>query len=150
MTNRLTIDEFFTALKLQNKSPCIDTVESRQAVERKVTSLTKYYPIKDRWPVLDLESAYESYLNNRTDLMRLVNEYGYSGVVNLEGYDERYTIDEWFGDFLIQYKLKDTSDVRTKMIKELSNDEKWNAGDLYQAYQKAVRFSLINLIKDIF
>ena len=147
MTDRLTIAEFFSALKDQEKKPYIDNAESRKAVEWNVKSFAKFYPIKDRWPILDLESAYESYLNNRHDLKSLVSTYGYNGIINLDGYDERYSIEEWFGDFTIQYKLKDTPSIRERMRKIPCSGDKWRAPDIDEAYQKSL--SLFFFIKKI-
>lgn len=150
MTDRLNIEEFFAALKVQGKKPFIDTSEARQQVYENVKSLTIYYPIQDRWPVLDLESAYESYLNHRPDLATLVRIYGYKGVVNLDGFDEKYTMHEWFGDFIVQYGLKDTFSIRKQMLEKLPAGSKWEASDLYEAYEKSTKLTITNLFKAIF
>ncbi|WP_152038211.1 hypothetical protein [Paraburkholderia hospita] len=61
-------------------------------------ALCASYPIQERRPVLDLESAYQHALNELPDVQDLVRD-GYTGTVNLRGYDDTYTMDEWFGDF---------------------------------------------------
>lgn len=57
--------------------------------------------------------------------------------MNLRGYDETYTLDEWFDDFRIEYKLVDTPEIRAKILMHLSPKSSWEPRDIYQANKKA-------------
>ena len=150
MTDRLTVDEFFSVLLSQDRQPRIDTPESREKVLEHVRSLGRHYAVQDRWPILDLESAYERYLNNRSDLAVLVRKYGYRGVINLRGFDETYSMDEWFVDFTAQYRLNDSIDVREKMYRLLPPGGKWPAARLNQAYESATKVTIASFFKALF
>lgn len=150
MADRLTVPEFFAALRSQGVQPLIDTPEVRKRVLANVQSLTAHYPIKDRWPVLDLESSYERILNNSPALLNFVTSYCYRGFIKLHGFDETYSMDEWFGDFTVEYRLNDTSEIRMRMQAVLGPGNSWPASGLYQAYQEATKFRAVNLLKSIF
>jgi hypothetical protein len=92
MADRLTIQEFFEAPREQEISPLVDTAAVRAGVDEWVRALSASYPIQERWPVLDLESAYQQVLNELPNVLDLVRE-GYTGTVNLRGYDNTYTMD---------------------------------------------------------
>jgi hypothetical protein len=138
MATRLTVDEFFDALHAQGIQPLIDTPASREVVTVLVKQLCTHYPIQGRWPVLDLETAYEGMLNSRSDLLDLWKQ-GYKGTINLSGYDQTYSLDEWFDDFRRAYKLEDTTRVRATMQGKLPPGTSWAASSLYQAYKHATR-----------
>ncbi|AUT76507.1 hypothetical protein [Paraburkholderia hospita] len=93
MADRLTVQEFFDALRAQKISPLIDTPAVRVSVDTRVRALCASYPIQEHWPVLDLESAYQQALNELPNVQDLVRD-GYTGTVNLRGYDGTYTMDE--------------------------------------------------------
>ena len=63
MVDRLTVDEFFDALHEQRVYPLLDTPQARKVVQAIARAYGSEYSIKDRWPVLDLESAYEGHIN---------------------------------------------------------------------------------------
>lgn len=86
---RVTIQEFFDALREQKISPLVDTQAVRAGVDARVRALCVSYPIPGRWPVLDLESAYQQTLNELPNVPDLVSD-GYRRTVNLRGYDNIY------------------------------------------------------------
>ena len=137
MVTRITVDEFFAAMKKAGAYPLLDTPDVRTAVEKNVRALCAEYPIKDRWPVLDLESAYEGYLNAQPPLFEW-HKNGYDGTVHAGPRDSKYALDEWFGDFSVQWQLKNTPEVRAKMLELLSRGEAWLSPELYAAHKKAV------------
>ncbi|EUC12462.1 hypothetical protein [Paraburkholderia hospita] len=140
MADRLTVQEFFDALRAQKISSLIDTPAMRVSVDRRVRALCASYPIQERWPVLDLESAYQQALNELPNVQDLVRD-GYTGTVNLRGYDGTYTMDEWFGDFAGQWVLNDTPHIRATMLEQLSAGRTWKSPELWDAYKKAIRTS---------
>src|SRR5258708_5442589 len=107
MADRLTVQEFFDALRAQKISPLVDTAAVRAGVDSRGRARCASYPIQERWPVLDLEIAYQQTLNELPDVQDLVRD-GYPGTINLRGYDDTYTMAEWFGDFAGQWVLNDT------------------------------------------
>jgi hypothetical protein len=94
MADRLTVQQFFEALRAQNITPLVDTPAVRASVDSRVRVLCVDYPIQDRWPVLDLETAYEQTLNDLPNLLDLARD-GYLGTVKLRDFDETYAMDEW-------------------------------------------------------
>ena len=64
---------------------------------------------------LDLESAYVAYLNAQPDIV-VWHRNGYIGTIRIRNFDETYTLDEWFGDFIRQWNLKDTDGIRAAML----------------------------------
>lgn len=138
MVARLTVDEFFDALHNKQVYPLVDTPKVRMIVEKTVRAICADYPVKDRWPVLDLESAYESYLNAQPTLVDW-HQNGYKGTVQAGSFDDRYTLDEWFGDFTKQWNLKDTSEVRAVMLARLPDGVTWRSPDLYSAHECAIK-----------
>ncbi len=149
MVTRLTIDEFFEALKKRRAYPLVDTPRTREIVGKTVRALCADYPIKDRWPVLDLESAYEGYLNAQPEIVKW-HEGGYNGTVRAGSFDEKYTLDEWFGDFTKQWQLKNTSEVRNAMLKALPDESSWRSPDLYKAHKEAVEATAKGFFKRLF
>lgn len=137
MAARISLDEFFEGLRAQGGYPVIDSVEVREAMLRKLDHIARHYPNKSSWPVADIELAYEQYLNNSQDLAKYVREFSYLGTVNLRGYDETYSMNEWFDDFRIEYKLVDTPEVRKQMLFYLPGGETWPPSKLYQAHAAA-------------
>lgn len=131
MVDRLTVDEFFDAMRRQMITPLVDTPTARRAVAGNVRALCSGYKIRDRWPVLDLESAYEGYLNAQDNLLEL-HSAGYRGTINLRGYDDHYDLDEWFGDFTTQWLLIDTPSVRRRMLSLLGPGSRWRSPQLYE------------------
>jgi hypothetical protein len=111
MADRLTVQQFFDALRAQKISPLVDTPAVRASVDARLRAFRASYPIQERWPVLDLESAYQQTLNELPDVQDLVRD-GYTGTVNLRGYDDTCTMDEWFGDFVARWVLNDTPHIR--------------------------------------
>jgi hypothetical protein len=138
MADRLTVQEFFEALREQKISPLVDTPAVRTSVDAQVRALCASYPIQERWPVLDLESAYQQTLNELPNVLDLVRD-GYTGTVNLRGYDDTYTMDEWFGDFAEQWVLRDTPHVRATMLELLPAASTWQSPRLWEAYKNATR-----------
>jgi hypothetical protein len=138
MADRLTVQEFFEALCEQKISPLVDTPAVRASVDARVRALCASYPVQERWPVLDLESAYQQTLNELPNVQDLVSD-GYTGTVNLRGYDNTYTMDEWFGDFAGQWVLNDTPPVRATMLEQLPAGRTWKSPELWDAYKKASR-----------
>ncbi|NPT54591.1 hypothetical protein [Paraburkholderia elongata] len=132
MADRLTVQEFFDALQAQKISPLVDTPAVRASVDARVRALCAGYPIQERWPVLDLESAYQQTLNELSDVLDLVRD-GYTGTVNLRGYDDTYTMDEWFGDFTGQWVLNDTPHIRATMLEQLPAGRTWKSPQLWGA-----------------
>ncbi|AXF05550.1 hypothetical protein [Paraburkholderia hospita] len=108
------------------------------SVDTRVRALCASYPIQERWPVLDLESAYQQALNELPNVHDLVRD-GYTGTVNLRGYDDTYTMDEWFGDFAGQWVLNDTPHIRATMLEQLSAGRTWKSPELWDAYKKTTR-----------
>ena len=149
MADRLTVEEFFDVMRVQQIYPLLDTKPVREIVERNVRALCPGYPIKNRWPVLDLESAYEGYLNGQPELVRW-HKNGYSGTVNIKGFDNTYEIDEWFNDFRIQWSLVDTPSVQRKMIGLLPTGSKWSSPALYKAHKEATMFTIGGLLHRLF
>lgn len=149
MVDRLTIEEFFDAMHSQGVYPLLDTDRVRKAVQAMVRVYCADYPIKDRWPVLDLESAYEGHVNAQPDLIDF-HRNGYNGVIHLRGFDETYRLDEWFDDFRIVWRLIDTHEVRTKMASKLPPGTKWKSPVLYAAHDQATKFSLPGLLRRVF
>jgi hypothetical protein len=88
--------------------------------------------------VLDLESAYQQTLNELPNVLDLVRA-GYTGTVNLRGYDDSYTMDEWFGDFAEQWALNDTPPIRATMLELLPPASTWQSPRLWDAYKSATR-----------
>ena len=146
MADRITVDEFFEALRAQNISPLVDTPEVRANVSSRVRTLCAAYPIQGRWPVLDLESAYEQTLNELPNLPDLARA-GYMGTVKLRGFDATYALDEWFDDFSSQWALTDTSQIRAAMLQLLPPDNAWASPALWQAYKAATRPSPKSLLR---
>jgi hypothetical protein len=138
MADRLTVQEFFEALREQKISPLVDTPAVRASVDARVRALCASYPIQERWPVLDLESAYQQTLNELPNVQDLVID-GYSGTVNLRGYDDTYTMDEWFGDFAGQWVLNDTPLIRATMLEQLTAGRTWKSPQLWAVYKNATR-----------
>jgi hypothetical protein len=138
MADRLTVQEFFDALRAQKITPLVDTPEARASVDARVRAFCASYPIQERWPVLDLESAYQQTLNELPDVQDLVRD-GYTGTVNLRGYDDTYTMDEWFGDFAEQWALNDVPHIRATMHEQLPAGRTWKSSELWDAYKKATR-----------
>src|SRR3989304_5539730 len=87
MVDRLTVDEFFDAMREQHVYPLIDTPTARRVVQAVVRAYGADYPIKDRWPVLDLESAYEGHVNAHENLLEF-HKNGYNGTIHLQGFDD--------------------------------------------------------------
>jgi hypothetical protein len=137
MTTRLTVDQFFDAIRERGVYPLVDTAEARAIVQRNVKALCSEYPIKDRWPVLDLESAYEAFLNAQPNLLEW-HRNGYRGTIRAGDFDDTYTLDEWFGDFTRQWSLRDTPDVRAAMLALLPRGGTWRSPELYAAHKKVV------------
>jgi hypothetical protein len=148
MVDRLTVDEFFEALRSQNVYPLVDTPSTRKIVQAVAKAYGSEYPIKDRWPVLDLESAYEGHLNAHANLLEF-HKNGYSGTINLRGFDDQYTLDEWFDDFRSRWSLVDTSSTRQKMLAALPVGKKWQSPQLYEAHNAALKGTLKGLIRRI-
>ena len=138
MADRLTVQEFFDALRAQKISPLVDTPAVRASVDARVRALCASYPIQERWPVLDLESAYQQTLNELPNVEDLVRD-GYTGTINLHGFDDTYTMDEWFGDFGGQWVLNDTPHVRATMLELLPPASTWLSPTLWLAYKNAAR-----------
>ncbi|MPW22404.1 hypothetical protein GCT13_37655 [Paraburkholderia sp. CNPSo 3157] len=138
MADRLTVQEFFAALREQKINPRVDTPAVRASVDARVRALCASYPIQERWPVLDLESAYQQTLNELPNVMDLVRD-GYTGTVNLRGYDDTYTMDEWFGDFAEQWALCDAPHIRAAMLELLPRASTWPSPRLWEAYKNATR-----------
>jgi hypothetical protein len=89
--------------------------------------------------VLDLESAYQQTLNELPNVLDLVSD-GYTGTVNLQGYDNTYTMDEWFGDFAEQWSLNDIPHIRAAMLELLPlGSSTWPSPKLWDAYRNAGR-----------
>jgi hypothetical protein len=82
------------------------------------------------WPVLDLESAYQQTLDELPDVLDPVSD-GYRGTVNLQGYDNTYTMDEWFGDFAEQWALNDMLHIRAAMLELLPTTTTWLSATLW-------------------
>lgn len=146
MVDRLTIDEFFNALHAQGIYPLIDTPDARKVVNAVVRAYGANYPIKDRWPVLDLESAYEGHVNAQSKLSEFCRN-GYKGTINLHGFDDTYSMDEWFDDFRIQWRLIDTPAVRRKMLECMPQGPRWESPVLYAAHETSVKGSLRGLLR---
>ena len=138
MADRLTVQEFFEALGEQKISPLVDTPAVRAGVDTRVRALCASYPIQRRWPVLDLECAYQQVLNELPNVLDLVSD-GYTGTVNLRGYDGTYTMDEWFGDFAEQWALNDMPHIRAAMLELLPPTTTWLSPTLWQAYKNVNR-----------
>ena len=136
--DRLTVQEFFEALGEQKISPLVDTPAVRSRVDTRVRALCASYPIQRRWPVLDLECAYQQVLNELPNVLDLVSD-GYTGTVNLRGYNSTYTMDEWFGDFAEQWALNDTPHIRAAMLELLPAATTWPSHTLWQAYKNLSR-----------
>lgn len=134
MADRLTVDEFFEALRAQGLYPLIDTPRARKVVEAVVRAYGAHYPIQGRWPVLDLESAYEGHLNTQPELAEFCRQ-GYSGRITLRGFDDTYSLDEWFADFRIPWGLVDTPRVRHEMLGRLPPGPQWKSPLLCAAYE---------------
>ena len=147
MAARITLDEFFSALRRQGGSPVIDTQLVRMVLLRKLEQIGRNYPVKFTWPVADIEFAYEQFLNNSRDQLQRTREFGYLGTVNLKAYDETYTLDEWFDDFRIEYALTDTPEVRQKMTSLLPPGNSWPPARLYQSH-KAVTQPLPHSLRE--
>ncbi|MEW9584700.1 hypothetical protein [Paraburkholderia sp. DGU8] len=64
MADRLTVQQFLDALRAQSITPLVDTPAVRASVDNRARVFCVGYPIQDRWPVLDLEAAYEQTLND--------------------------------------------------------------------------------------
>jgi hypothetical protein len=138
MADRLTVQDFFDALRAQKISPLVDTTAVRASVDGRVRALCASYPVQERWPVLDLECAYQQVLNELPNVLDLVRD-GYTGTVNLRGYDSTYTMDEWFGDFAEQWALNDTPHIRAAMVELLPPTSTWLSPTLWLAYKNATR-----------
>lgn len=149
MVTRLTVDEFFDALKKRRAYPLVDTPRTREIVAKTVRALCTNYPIKDRWPVLDLESAYEGYLNAQPELVEW-HKNGYDGTVRAGLFDNKYTLDEWFGDFKVQWRLADTPEVRSHMLASLPRDSSWVSPKLYEAHKNAVSAGTAGFFRRLF
>jgi hypothetical protein len=148
MVDRLTVDEFFDALRDQRVYPLVDTPTARKVVQAVARAYGSDYPIKDRWPVLDLESAYEGHVNAHVNLIEF-HKNGYSGTVSLRGFDERYTLDEWFDDFRSQWALVDDQHTRQKMLRLLPTGDKWLSSELYGAHENSVKGTLKGLVRKL-
>jgi hypothetical protein len=138
MADRLTVQEFFDALRAQKISPLVDTPAVRASVGARVRALCASYPIQERWPVLDLEDAYQQSLNELPNVHDPVRD-GHTGTVNLRGYDDTYTMHEWFGDFAGQWVLNDTPHIRATMLEQLPAGRAWKSPQLWTAYKNATR-----------
>jgi hypothetical protein len=138
MADRLTVQEFFEALRAQKIRPLVDTQAVRVSIDARVRVLCASYPIQGRWPVLDLESAYQQTLNELPNVLDLVRD-GYRGTVNLQGYDNTYTMDEWFGDFAEQWALNDMPHIRAAMLELLPPTATWLSPTLWLAYKNVSR-----------
>ena len=149
MVARLTVDEFFTAMREQGVYPLVDTLTARKVVHAVARAYGSEYPIKDRWPILDLESAYEGHLNGHADIIEF-HRNGYSGTVNLRGFDDRYTMDEWFNDFRSQWSLIDDHRTRQDMLARLPPGDRWRSSELYEAHESAVRKTLKGVVRRLF
>lgn len=149
VVDRLTVDELFEALHAQRIYPLIDSPAARKVVQAVARAYGAEYRIKDRWPVLDLESAYEGHLNAHTDTVEF-HRNGYDGTIRLQGFDDRYTMDEWFDDFRSQWSLIDTSDTRRSMLSHLPPGDMWKSAQLYEAHESAVRGTLRGLARRLF
>jgi hypothetical protein len=90
MAGRMTVQEVSEALRAQKINPLVDTQAVRASVDVRVRALCASYPIQERCPVLDLESAYQRTLNELLNVPDLVSD-GYTGIVNLRGYDNACT-----------------------------------------------------------
>ena len=88
--------------------------------------------------MLDLESAYQQTLNELPNVLDLARD-GYTGTVNLRGYDNTYTMDEWFGDFAEQWALNDMPHIRAAMLELLPATSTWPSPRLWAAYKHATR-----------
>ena len=135
MADRLTVQQFFDALRAQNITPLADTPAVRASVDNRVRNLCTGYPIQGRWPVLDLESVTLNDLPNLLDLAR----DDYLGTVNLRDFDETYAMNEWFDDFRQQWGLTDLPRIRAVMLELLPAGRTWKSPELWAAYKKAAR-----------
>ena len=149
MVTRLTVDEFFDALAKQRAYPLVDTPRVREIVARTTRALCADYPIKDRWPVLDLESAYEGYLNGQPELVEW-HRNGYNGTVKAGTFANTYDLNEWFDDFRVQWNLVDTPEVRNKMLSLLPHARTWRSPSLYEAHQRAVKGTMKGFLTGFF
>jgi hypothetical protein len=138
MADRLTIEEFFEALNAQKITPLVDTPEVKASVSSRVRVLCAGYAIQDRWPILDLETAYEQTLNELPNVLDL-SRAGYRGTIKLRDFDESYSLDEWFGDFAQQWSLTDSPHIRNAMLHSLPPGETWKSPALWKAYRTASR-----------
>jgi len=146
MVARLTVDQFFDALCDHRAYPLIDTPRVRDIVGKNVRALCADYPIKDRWPLLDLESAYVAYLNAQPDIV-VWHRNGYIGTIRIRNFDETYTLDEWFGDFTRQWNLKDTDGIRAAMLALLPPGRAWRSPVIFAAHKKAVESTTSKLAR---
>lgn len=134
MASRISLDDFFLALRKHGGYPVVDSPEIRAILLKKLAQISQNYPIKSAWPVADVEFAYEQYLNNSPDQIIHTREYRYMGTVNLKGFNRAYSLDEWFDDFRLEYKLKDDHVMRQRMLDLLPQGSEWPPSLLYQAY----------------
>lgn len=150
MVTRLTVDEFFEALHERNVYPLVDSSEIRENVEQRVRRLCVNYPIKDRWPVLDLESAYEGYLNAQSERLLEWHRNGYGGTISAGKFNNVYTLDEWFGDFTQSWNLDDNTEVRAKMLALLPQGNSWKSPELFAAHCEATKYAWKNFLLRLF
>ena len=145
MADRLTVQRFLTH---SGRRKSVRSLIRQRCARALTRGCERFVPAIPSWSA-GRSSTWKAPISRRSTNCRtaelpnvqdLVRD-GYTGTVNPRGYDDTYTMDEWFGDFAGQWVLNDTPHIRATMLEQLSAGRAWKSPELWNAYKKATRTS---------